>query len=118
MNKKFSEITFICNSGDPIDYIYGFSCVLSHERTLSRIPTGHVVELREALLELLARAYDALGAPDSAKQMRLRRYIETPVSTHTPTSAPAGVTLTDTQRLQRAENLLDAHRNERVLEEL
>ncbi|MEE8408232.1 MAG: lytic transglycosylase domain-containing protein [Myxococcota bacterium] len=69
-------------------------------------------------LEAQAVALDALGRADEARAMRLRRYLEQPVSLATPTTPPEGTTPTKAQLLGRAEVLLEAHRNERVIEAL
>lgn len=75
-------------------------------------------DARSFFLEAVAFAYDAQKQPAKALEWRVKRYIEEPVSTQTPETAPKGATLTNAQIIARAEKLAEAHRSERVLEAL
>ncbi|MEM6533153.1 MAG: lytic transglycosylase domain-containing protein [Myxococcota bacterium] len=67
-------------------------------------------DARARLLGILSGVLDDSGA------VELQRYLEEPVSVETPKEAPRKLTLKET--VIRAEALLAAHRNERVLAEL
>lgn len=73
---------------------------------------------RSLFLHAKALALEKLGKDARARDVRLTRYLEEPVAKTTPTTAPEGVTLSALQRLQRAEVLLEAHRNTRALRAL
>lgn len=76
------------------------------------------IDARSAWLAALEGAHRKLGQPDAAQAVALERYLQEPVSPLTPAEPPVGVQLTAQQRLQRAEALLQAHRNDRVVEEI
>jgi len=71
---------------------------------------------RSRLLAAKTIALRGLGREAEALAVETQRYLEEPVSLLTPSEAPAGVTLSASQRLARIEVLLLAHRNERVVE--
>lgn len=73
---------------------------------------------RSKLLGAQAAALDEVGKPDAARRVRRQRFVEEPVSLHTPKEPPPGQPLSPTEILQRAERLLEAHRNERVIQAL
>jgi soluble lytic murein transglycosylase len=75
-------------------------------------------DARSLLLEAKAAALQKLGQHDAARAVRLQRYLQEPVSRTTPAQPPPGVTVTLTQQLDRAEKLVQAHRNERAMAEL
>lgn len=74
------------------------------------------ISARSRLLDAKARALKKLGRADEALAVEVQRYLEEPVSSETPSEPPAAATLTSSQLLARAEVLLAAHRNERVIE--
>ncbi|MBI3178562.1 MAG: hypothetical protein HYZ27_02815, partial [Deltaproteobacteria bacterium] len=78
------------------------------------LPRGDL-DARSVWFDAQAQAHDKLGQSDQARALRLRRFLEEPISLKTPAAPPEGTTLTPDQVLARAEKLLDAHRNERVL---
>ncbi|MBI5508540.1 MAG: lytic transglycosylase domain-containing protein [Deltaproteobacteria bacterium] len=65
-----------------------------------------------------ATAAEAVGDAATAARLRLRRYLEEPLSKETPTEPPAGGAPDAFQLLDRAEKLLEANRNERAIEAL
>ncbi|MEM6730565.1 MAG: transglycosylase SLT domain-containing protein, partial [Myxococcota bacterium] len=75
------------------------------------------VDGRSRLLGALLRSLEQAPREGiDAETLAVERYLREPVSSHTPDAAPRA--LTSQERIERAESLLAAHRNERVLEEI
>ncbi len=75
------------------------------------------VDARSAFYGALLRSLERAPRDGvSAEALALERYLSEPVSVHTPSEPPRP--LTPEERIERAEALLDEHRNERVDAEL
>jgi soluble lytic murein transglycosylase len=98
-------------NGDP-------RAMLERATQIEEVLPREEVDARSLWLDAQIRAATALGRSEEALALRLRRYLEEPVSSQTPLTLPAGSIATSEQLLARAELLLDAHRNTRVLEAL
>ena len=83
---------------------------------LAVLPTDDI-DARSRFIEAQARAFDMLQRPVEARATRLRRYLEEPASSTTPTTPPEGSEPSAEQLLARLEKLLEAHRNDRVVGE-
>ncbi|MEL6759310.1 MAG: transglycosylase SLT domain-containing protein [Myxococcota bacterium] len=74
-------------------------------------------DARSRWLDILAKSVSNNPRDDaSAVELQVRRYVEEPASTLTPIESPRP--LSPQERVERAEALLAAHRNERVVEQL
>jgi soluble lytic murein transglycosylase len=73
-------------------------------------------DARSYFLEALATAHETLGHADEALGLRLRRFLEEPVSLVTPETPPVGSKPTPLMLITRAEKLLEANRNEKAIE--
>ncbi|MEZ4271778.1 MAG: hypothetical protein R3C68_10225 [Myxococcota bacterium] len=89
---------------------------LENVQFLEKLLDPEDLDARSRLLATQADMLRLVNRSEAADQVELRRYLEEPVSTLTPLQPPAQLRPTSEQLLQRAEVLLEAHRNERVLE--
>ncbi len=73
------------------------------------------LDAKGRFLEAVAMAHVAAGQPFEAAELRLRRFLEEPVSLLTPEQPPKELPATPLQLLTRAELLLEKNRNERAV---
>lgn len=76
------------------------------------------VDLASQIFAGQAQAQQHLGQAQAALATRIEQFIQTPVSLQTPQQPPQGATLSQAQWLLHIENLLAAHRSNRVFEAL
>ncbi len=92
--------------------------LVAHRARLQELAAGSDIEAQSILLGQIADAQEATGDTAHALATRTRRYLSLPHALATPTAPPTGAEITPLQALDRAERLLEVHRNERALEAL
>lgn len=93
-------------ANDPAQLLEAYPQLLSH------LPDS--LDGRSQLLEYRAQALEKLGRLEEAKATRVQQYLEEPVSSLSPVEPPGDVKLGVQALLDRAQRLLDAHRNDRA----
>ena len=91
------------------------AALLANAEAIERALPTTDPDARSNFLEALATAQTTLSHADVARELRLKRFLEEPVSLATPESPPDGAKPKPLDLLARAEKLLEANRNEKAI---